>query len=81
MLRSTSRRSFLRTSAVGATALAFPASSYARIVGANERLNVAFVGCGGIGNSQAVGPAVANEAGCPAFCDADSDRMGKAREH
>lgn len=46
-----SRRSFLKKSAIGAAGIAIggmgmPAASYARIKGANDRLNVAFMGCG-----------------------------------
>lgn len=44
-----SRRSFLKTSALAAGALAFPASSYAAILGANDRINFAVIGCGGMG--------------------------------
>ena len=39
------RRRFIRASAAGA-ALALSAESYARVPGANERLGVAFLGCG-----------------------------------
>ncbi len=39
------RRRFIRASAAGA-ALALSAESYAKVPGANERLGVAFVGCG-----------------------------------
>jgi predicted dehydrogenase len=43
-----SRRQFLATASAGA-ALAFTATSYARIVGANERIAIAQIGCGGRG--------------------------------
>ncbi|MGK7397657.1 MAG: Gfo/Idh/MocA family protein [Candidatus Cyclobacteriaceae bacterium M3_2C_046] len=46
----TNRRSFLKKVAVGATGIslgtAVSAKSYGRIIGANDRLNVAFMGCG-----------------------------------
>ncbi|MEM6317373.1 MAG: Gfo/Idh/MocA family oxidoreductase [Bacteroidota bacterium] len=43
----TTRRSFLKKSTVaGLSALAMPAASYARILGANDRINVAFMGLG-----------------------------------
>src|SRR5947209_1111539 len=41
------RRDFLKTSAVGATALSLTAASAERVLGANERIGVAFVGTGG----------------------------------
>lgn len=44
-----SRRSFLKASMAVAT-IAWTAKSYARIVGANDRLGMAFIGCGGIAN-------------------------------
>ena len=44
------RRSFLKTSALAAGALALPASSYAAILSANDRINFAVIGCGGMGS-------------------------------
>ncbi len=41
------RRSFLATSAVAGAALSLPASSYARVLRANEDLRVGFLGVGG----------------------------------
>jgi len=41
------RRDFLKTSAAGAAALSLTAASAGRVVGANERIGVAFVGVGG----------------------------------
>jgi predicted dehydrogenase len=43
-----SRRQFLKTASAGA-ALAFTATSYAKIVGANERISLGLIGCGGRG--------------------------------
>jgi len=50
---STNRREFIRNVAVGAAGIGiggmasgFSAKSYSRIVGANDRLNVALMGCG-----------------------------------
>lgn len=48
-IRSTSRRSFLATTAFAATAVS--AKSYSQIVGANERINIGFVGAGGMGTN------------------------------
>jgi predicted dehydrogenase len=41
------RRDFLKTTAVGASALALTAASYQRVYGANEKIGIAFVGVGG----------------------------------
>src|SRR5579871_4559261 len=41
------RRDFLKTTAVGAAALSLSAASARRVLGANERLGVAFLGTGG----------------------------------
>ncbi len=44
-----SRRQFLQTASLGAAALTMPAASYARIVGANDRISIGVIGCGGRG--------------------------------
>jgi predicted dehydrogenase len=41
------RRSFLKTTAAGATALSLTAASASRVLGANERVGIGFVGVGG----------------------------------
>src|SRR5437868_11040864 len=41
------RRDFLKTTAAGAAALSLSAASARRVVGANERIGVAFLGTGG----------------------------------
>jgi predicted dehydrogenase len=46
MQQSTSRRRFLQSASAGAAALAVSARSYARIVGANERISIGVIGCG-----------------------------------
>jgi len=45
--QSVDRRDFLRTSAAAGAALSLSAASYARVGGANEKLGVAVLGCGG----------------------------------
>ena len=45
-----SRRDFLRQSALGAAAMGLATLAPARVWGANERLNVGVIGCGGRGN-------------------------------
>ena len=46
-----SRRGFLSTGAVAAGAAALSAKSYARTIGAGDRLRVGVIGCGGMGGS------------------------------
>ena len=41
------RRDFMKATAAGAAALTLTADSYARVAGANDRINVAFLGVGG----------------------------------
>src|SRR5262245_3618120 len=48
---SSSRRAFLGAAATAAAATTFTAKSYARIVGANDRLRLGFIGAGGMANS------------------------------
>ena len=47
---SVSRRQFLATSGIAATTVAMTAKSYAKVLGANERINVGFLGVGGMGS-------------------------------
>ena len=48
MTAQTSRRQFLATASAGAV-LGMTATSYAKVVGANERISIAVIGCGGRG--------------------------------
>ena len=45
------RRSFLTRSAAAASTLAFPFVSTRSVLGANDRLNIAGIGCGGKGKA------------------------------
>ena len=49
MKNSFSRRQFLKSTSMGASGMAMSSSSYGRIVGANDRISIAIVGCGGRG--------------------------------
>ncbi len=49
MKRSLSRRAFLKAGVGGSAALAFSAGSYARVPGANDRISIGVIGCGGRG--------------------------------
>jgi predicted dehydrogenase len=46
-----SRRSFLASSAIIASGLTVSAKSYGRILGANERIGIGFIGAGGMGTN------------------------------
>jgi predicted dehydrogenase len=49
MSNTTSRREFLKTASLGAAAISMSAASYARVAGANERIRIGIIGCGGRG--------------------------------
>jgi predicted dehydrogenase len=72
-----SRRHLLTASAAGSV-LTLDALSYQRILGSAERLQVAFIGVGGIGAGQHIAPLAKLGAGCPAYADADSNRWSAA---
>ncbi len=44
-----SRRKFLKTATAGGAALALSAASYGRVIGANDRISIGLIGCGGRG--------------------------------
>jgi predicted dehydrogenase len=44
-----SRRGFLQAAAAGSAALAMSATSYSRVIGANERISIGIIGCGSRG--------------------------------
>src|SRR5437763_6051259 len=77
---SFTRRQFLRRStlAVGAATLAFP--YVGRVLGANDRINVACIGVGGKGDSDSSGAS-----GCGgnivAICDVDQNTLDKKAKH
>lgn len=77
-----SRRGFVRSIAVAGTAMALPAVSYSRVLGANERLNLASVGTGGKGASDLDGVAASPAVQVVALCDIDSSQkhLGWAAE-
>src|SRR5687768_1785002 len=56
-MHQVTRRSFIRPStiAAGAVTLAGSTSSYGKIIGANNRLRIAVVGCNGRGKSHIAG--------------------------
>jgi predicted dehydrogenase len=77
------RRNFIATSAVGVTGLAtgLSAKSYSRIKGANDRINLAFLGCGARsrGHRNMVGMSVQDKnLGVVAVCDIWKNNREKA---
>lgn len=48
---SLSRRNFLAATGAATAAVAWTANSYAKIVGANDRIRIGFIGAGGMGNA------------------------------
>jgi len=49
MQNSLSRRAVLKAGVGGGAALAFSAASYARVIGANDRISIGLIGCGSRG--------------------------------
>lgn len=49
--RRMSRRTFLQTTGAVAATATWTASSYARVIGANDRIRIGFIGAGGMGNA------------------------------
>ena len=49
--RSVSRRRFIQTTAAASALLARPAAGLARVLGANDRLQLAVIGTGGMGHA------------------------------
>ncbi|UUO09129.1 Gfo/Idh/MocA family oxidoreductase [Blastopirellula sp. J2-11] len=82
MIQKTSRRQFVKQLGLAGAALALPAASYSRVLGANEKLRVASVGTGGKGWSDLLGVAASPAVEVVALCNIDSsaDHLGRAAE-
>jgi predicted dehydrogenase len=82
MTLRTSRRTFVRGLFAAGAVASFPAVSWARVAGANERLRVASIGPGGKGWSDLTGVAASPAVEVVALCDIDSSAMhlGRAAE-
>lgn len=78
------RRTFLERSAVGLSAIGMTAKSYAQVKGANARLRVGVIGCGGRGRSHLFTLKAQHEQDntveIVAVCDAYRPRMNSAME-
>ena len=80
---SKTRRKFIKNSLLGGTALAlgFSAKSYARIAGANERINLAVAGINSRGNAHITAARnMGKRAQVVALCDVDRRLFAKARK-
>lgn len=74
---SISRRNFVTTTST--TAISMTALSAQRVIGANETINIALIGCGGRGTHD-MRVFMRNGAKVLAVCDADSKRMAEAQQ-
>src|SRR5262245_63037666 len=73
---SMSRRSFARSVAAGGVALS--AASYRRVLGANDRIGVGFIGFGLIGKRHVLDFQAQPDVACLSVCDAHSGRVQEA---
>ena len=80
--RLSTRRGFLKQSLVGGVAIGWTASSWSRVYGANERLNVASIGTGGKGWDDLTQVAKSPIVNVTALCDIDESQahLGRAAE-
>ncbi|HJN10704.1 MAG TPA: Gfo/Idh/MocA family oxidoreductase [Pirellulaceae bacterium] len=74
------RREFLTTAVAGVSALALSAKSYSQIAGANNRVRLALIGCGGRGHGVAQLMAQVAGAEYVAYCDLYDVNAGRAKE-
>src|SRR5437867_7739571 len=72
-MKQISRRSFLKTSALAATALSIPARSWSQVMGANGDIRIATVGFNGQGKSHIEGFRKVPGVRVVALCDVDRD--------
>jgi predicted dehydrogenase len=76
-MRTITRRKFLKSSAVASAVVSFPASSWARIMGANDAIRMAVVGFNGQGRSHINGFSKIEGVRLVALCDVDSDVLAR----
>lgn len=76
-MKNLTRRNFLKTAALSATALSLPASSWAQVTGANNDIRVAVIGFNGQGGSHISSLTKAKGARITALCDCDSEVLAK----
>ncbi len=71
-MSESSRRNFLKKSAVAAGA-----ASFGRLLGANDRIRVGLIGCGGIGRHDLSTFFLHDDVDCPIICDIDDAMIAK----
>src|SRR5262245_41318500 len=82
-MKDKARRKFLKQSigfgAAGTALLAHPmsAAAYSRVLGSNDRIRVALVGCGGMGRSDLRDFLKVKNVECAALCDVDQSQVAK----
>ncbi|MCI0625728.1 MAG: Gfo/Idh/MocA family oxidoreductase [Acidobacteria bacterium] len=82
-MKDKARRKFLKQSiglgAAGAALLARPisAAAYSRVLGANDRIRVALIGCGGMGRSDLRDFLKVKDVECVALCDVDDSQVAE----
>ena len=89
-MTSNSRRDFIKKTTVASAALslsgilpAFSAKSYGRIIGANERIKIGVIGCGGMANAHMNALLKMKESDSieiAAVCDIYTNRLDRAKE-
>ena len=72
------RRTFLK-SGLAASALGFPALGQVR--GANDRIQVALIGCGGRGTQVTASMAQRSDVECSQVCDIHEERLVRIADH
>jgi predicted dehydrogenase len=74
-MASETRRSFIGKSAAAAAGTSLPAS---RAIGANDRIRIALIGCGGMGRGDLRDALKAGKTECAALCDVDDAQSALA---
>ena len=80
MPNETTRRTFIKSTAAAGAAMPLVMPPLARAQSPNNKLNVAFIGTGGRGNAH-VGEINRMGENCPAYCDVDTSRQGRAAKN
>jgi predicted dehydrogenase len=85
-MKPKSRREFMKASAAAGVAAGsalaggsvMSASSYASIIGANDRIRIGLIGCGGQGRADLGKMIKIKNVECTALCDVDDEMIGRA---
>ncbi len=79
---SQSRRTFLTGAALAAgSAASSSAASAARVIGANDRIRVGLIGCGGQGRADLSDFLKTDQTQCVALCDVDKSQIDNAQKN